>query len=125
MSGKQAVGFGPWVRKRRAELRLSLRKLAEETKLDPGNLSRYERGLLAAPQDEAILKRLANGLKLKQGTNEYQAFFDVAAASAGRLPRDLQEPDIVKRMPLLFRAARRREFSREELKKLAEELKNL
>ena len=123
--GKKTVGFGPWVRQRRTHLRLSLRKLAEETRLDPGNLSKYERGVLAPPQEEATLKRIATGLKLEEGSEQYQEFFDVAAASAGRLPRDLQGPELVARMPLFFRAARQRKFSRKELEKLAEELKKL
>lgn len=125
MSAKPAAGFGPWVRHRREHLRLPLRKLAEVTGLDPGNLSKYERGLLAPPKDEATLKRIAKGLELKEGTDECREFLDIAAASAGRLPADLRDSTMVARMPFLFRAARGRKLTRQELEKLAEQLKGL
>ena len=125
MSTKAVSGFGPWVRQRREHLRLPLRRLAEVSGLDPGNLSKYERGLIAPPKDEATLKRMANGLELKEGTDSYREFLDIAAASAGRLPADLQNPKMVARMPFLFRAARGRKLTRQELEKLAQQLKDL
>ncbi len=125
MSAKTATGFGPWVRERREKLRLPLRRFAEATGLDPGNLSKYERGLLAPPKDEATLKRMAKGLELKEGSNDYRDFLDIAAASSGRLPEDLQGPEMVARMPLLFRAARGRKFKRQDLEKLAKQLKDV
>lgn len=118
-------GFGEWLRSRRAEIGLGLRSFAQQTKLDPGNLSKYERGLLPPPQDTDTLERIATALRLKKGTEQYREFMDLAAAWAGRIPPDLAaDPKVLARMPLLFRTARGK-LTREELIKLAEKLKGL
>jgi transcriptional regulator with XRE-family HTH domain len=123
---REEFGFGPWVRRRRAEINLTLRRFALETELDPGNLSEYERELLPPPQDPTTLDRMARALQLKKGTDVHREFTDLAAASAGRIPADLQsDPKVIARMPLLFRAARGRKLSREELMELAEKLKEI
>lgn len=125
MERSRARTFGEWVRARRAEIGLGLRAFAQQTELDPGNLSKYERGLLSPPQDPATLKRIASALKLKAGSSEHADFTDLAAASAGRIPPDLAaDPKLLARMPLLFRTARGK-MSREDLIRLAERLKGL
>ncbi len=123
---REEFGFGPWVRYRRAEISLTLRRFALETELDPGNLSKYERGLLPPPQVPGTLEKMARALKLRKGTDAHREFTDLAAASAGRIPADLQsDPKIIARMPLLFRAVRGRKFSREDLVELADKLKEI
>jgi transcriptional regulator with XRE-family HTH domain len=117
--------FGEWLRARRAEIGLGLRAFAQQTGLDPGNLSKYERGLLPPPQDPTTLARIAAALRLKAGSAEHGEFIDLAAASAGRIPPDLAaDPKLLARMPLLFRTARGK-MSRDELIRLAEKLKGL
>src|SRR3972149_4183237 len=83
MRGENAVHFGEWVRNRRAELRLSLRKFAEETRLDPGNLSKYERGVLPPPQDPDTLERMAAILKLN-----FRRFRRLERSPLSRAPSD-------------------------------------
>jgi transcriptional regulator with XRE-family HTH domain len=125
MPQSTAPGFGGWLRSRRAAIGLTLRSFALATGLDPGNLSKYERSVLPPPQEPETLERLAAALKLKKGSQEYQEFTDLAAASAGRIPPDLaKDPRVLARMPLLFRTARGK-MSRDELLKLAERLKGL
>jgi hypothetical protein len=69
---------------------------------------------------------MARALKLKKGTEAHREFTDLAAASAGRIPADLQsDPKLVARMPLLFRTVRKREFSKEDLIELANRLKEI
>lgn len=115
--------FGEWLRGRRGVVGLGLRAFAQQTGLDPGNLSKYERGVLPPPQDEQTLQRIADALKLKKGSSEYREFTDLAAASAGRIPPDLaSDPKVLARMPLLFRTARGK-MSRDDLLRLAEVLK--
>ena len=119
------ASLGAWIRSRRADIGLSLRRFALATGMDPGNLSKYERGLLPPPQDQETVKRLAKALKLRDGSAEFREFADLAAASAGRIPPDLAaDPRALARMPLLFRTARGK-LSRDELLELAEKLKGL
>jgi len=124
MADSNPQAFGAWVRSRREQLGLSLREFALASGLDPGNLSKYERELLPAPQEQDTLKRIATALKLKHGTREYEDFVDLAAASAGRIPPDLAaDPRVLSKMPLLFRTARGK-LSRAKLIELAERLKD-
>jgi transcriptional regulator with XRE-family HTH domain len=120
--GTTTMTFGEQLRARRGEIGLGLRAFALEAQLDPGNLSRYERGLLLAPQEPAVLDRIARTLKLRPGSAGRTELLDLAAASTGRLPADLlSEPEIVARMPLIFRTLRGK-ASRAELLRLAERL---
>ena len=126
MAESRTGGFGAWLRSNRTETGLSLRAFALEIGLDPGNLSKYERGILSAPQDPEVLSRLAKGLGLKKGTSAYEEFSDLAATSAGRIPPDLAaNPRALARMPLLFRTLRGRKLSKEQLLELAEKLKSM
>jgi transcriptional regulator with XRE-family HTH domain len=119
-------GFGQLLRQKRAELRLPLRVFARNAELDAGNVSKYERGLLPPPQDPQKLARMCAALDIRKGTEEYVHFIDLASAGAGKIPPDLAaDPNIVARMPLLFRTARGKTLSREQLIELADKLKNL
>jgi|SRR5882724_11809506 len=120
----RATTFGEFVRGKRENIRLPLRKAAAEAGIDPGNLSRYERGALPAPQDQSVLSRLAAALRLEKGSEEYRAFLDLAALSAGRIPPDLAaDPDLVARLPILFRVARKGKITRETLLALAKKIR--
>ncbi|HEU4401325.1 MAG TPA: helix-turn-helix transcriptional regulator, partial [Candidatus Polarisedimenticolia bacterium] len=80
---------------RRIERRVTLREFAEKSGIDPGNLSKYERGLLPPPQGDT-LHRIARTLGLKVNTEEWEELEDLAAAAAGRIPKDLaQDPAVV------------------------------
>ena len=117
--------FGEYVRQLRAEQRIPLRKAAANASIDPGNLSRYERGLSPAPQDDDVLARLAGVLGLEKGTEEYQRFMDLASVSAGKIPPDLLEnQSLLGRLPVLFRAARGRNLSRRDLIALAKKIQD-
>jgi transcriptional regulator with XRE-family HTH domain len=120
------AAFGEWLRQKRAELGLGLRAFAAETQLDPGNLSKYERGVLPPPQDLGTLNKIASALSLKKGSEGYQELLDHAAASAGRIPADLaSDPKVLARMPYLFRTARGKRLTAEQLIELAERLKGM
>lgn len=121
---ERATTFGKFVRQKRESIRLPLRKTAAEAGIDPGNLSRYERDALPAPQDQSVLSRLAAALRLEKGSEEYRAFLDLAALSAGRIPPDLAaDPDLVARLPILFRVARKGKITRETLLALAKKIR--
>jgi transcriptional regulator with XRE-family HTH domain len=60
-SGMNTTGFGYFLRDIRENGKISLRKLAQETQLDPAYLSRMEREMSPAPRVE-IVQRLAKAL---------------------------------------------------------------
>ena len=115
MDGRKT--FGSYFKERRIKLGLTLRQFCEDHGIDPGNLSKIERGVLPPPKDE-ILKKYARYLKLKEASDEWYEFFDLAAAESGRFPKELMEKEIVARMPFLFRTIRGKKITKEKLDKL-------
>ena len=115
-----AETFGEWLKSRRAQRKLTLRVFAQKAGIDPGNLSRYERGLIPPPQDEAVLERVGHALGLSPGSREWKEMVDLAAVGAGRLPPDVaNDPELLKALPVLFRTVKGKKLSREELIRLA------
>ena len=89
-----------------------------------GNISKIERGLARAPQSPEIKAKYAAALGIKEGTDDWLTFFDLAAADLGQIPEDLKGDErLLKSLPLLFRTVRDSELSEEELKKLIEALR--
>lgn len=119
MNGKSM--FGAFFKERRLALGVSLRTFCLDNGLDPGNLSKLERGLLPPPQGREKLEQYARLLKIKEGSDEWYEFFDRAAAEAGRLPADLaSDEEVLKKVPVLFRTLRGKNVTEEELDKLIE-----
>ncbi|NQT06910.1 MAG: hypothetical protein HQ575_05150 [Candidatus Omnitrophica bacterium] len=110
--------FGGFFKEKRIELSLTLRQFCENNDLDAGNISKMERGILPPPKAEELLKKYAKSLNLKEGTDDWYLFFDLAAAETGRFPKELMEKDVLKRMPLLFRTLRGKKLTKEKLDKL-------
>lgn len=100
--------FGEFFAKlRRERLRLSLREFCARKGLDPGNMSRLERGKAPPPRNREVLEKYARALELKKGSDDWYTFFDLAAASRGELPEDLAaDEEILGRLPVLFRSLR-------------------
>ena len=94
-----------------------------EHDLDPGNVSKLERGLFPPPQHEKLVE-YARLLALKKGTDDWYRFFDLAAAEAGRIPQDiLTNEEVVEKLPILFRTLRGKKVSDEKLDKLVRKIK--
>lgn len=116
--------FAEYFRSLRKERRISLRDFSVATGADPGNISKMERGLLQAPKDEAILARYARALNLDEGDEGWQMFFDLAAASTGRVPSDLMEDDaVVAMLPAFFRTIRGQKPTDDDMRRLLDKLK--
>src|SRR3989338_11644970 len=104
---KTSAVFGEFFKAKRQALGLTLREFCLKHELDPGNLSRLERGLLPPPQDREVLEKYAKCLALKSGSDDWYAFFDLAAAAKGRLPAELlEDKELVAKLPLVFRTLR-------------------
>lgn len=116
--------FGDLVKMRRAALRLSLRAFAEKAGMDPGNVSRLERGRMAPPEDSDVLDRIASALKFKKGTPDYERLMDVAATAKGRVPQDLlSNEEVMSKLPILFRTLRSKPLTGEQLEKLIDSIR--
>lgn len=115
--------FGDFFRSKRIEMRKTLRQFCLENNLDPGNISKLERGYLTPPQHDKLIE-YAHLLKLKKGTDEWYKFFDLAAAESGKIPQDLlKDEEIIKELPVLFRTLRGEKVSEEKLEKLVRKIK--
>lgn len=92
---------------RREHLGMSLRQFCEEKGLDPGNMSKLERGKNPPPRSREVLEKYARALELEEGSDEWYQFFDLAAASRGEFPEDLADDErLIEQLPVLFRTLR-------------------
>ncbi len=83
-----------------------------------------ERGAIIPPQDREILTRYAQALDLKEGSDEWYLFFDLAAADHGMIPQDLMDDaEVVKHLPAFFRTLRGQRPTEKELRKIVEKIK--
>lgn len=111
--------FGEFFKRKRMERRLTLREFCRQNGMDPGNISRIERGLLPPPQSEEVRVRYAAALGIKKGSDDWLTFFDRAAAESGSLPRDITEDKrLLRQLPVLFRTIRDAKLSSDELHRL-------
>ena len=110
--------FGEYFKQKRIKLGKTLREFCRDNKLDPGNISKLERGRVQAPINETKLLMYANYLNLSPG--ELEVFNDLAAISAGRIPPDLTERELAGRLPLIFSIGRDRRITETDLMALVE-----
>ena len=116
--------FGEYFKKKRIEKGFTLREFCRRFDLDPGNISKLERGMLSPPESEEKLDEYASALGLKNGTDEWYQFFDLAAASKGVIPRELMEDEeLVKSLPIIFRTFRSKRISKMTVVDLIERLR--
>jgi len=113
------VRFGEFFKEKRLATGKTLRAFCIENGLDPGNMSRLERGLLPAPRSRELLERYARVLKIKKGSDDWYQFFDLAAAETGQIPKEvLEDSEVVEKLPILFRTLRGQRVPDEDLDKL-------
>lgn len=118
------MNFGDFFKKNRISLSITLRQFCNENKLDPGNISKLERGLLSPPQSRDKLKKYATFLNIKEGSDDWYTFFDLAAAETGKIPSELMSnKNIVKHLPILFRTLRGQKVSEEKLDELIKKIR--
>lgn len=116
--------FGQLIKTRREELRLGLREAAERAGIDPGNLSKIERGRVNPPQDEDMLNRLCRALEYDLAAEEATRLRDTAFAENGRFAPDiLSDAAVARRLPLLLRTVHNKQLSEEQLDNLIERMR--
>ena len=123
MAGARA--FGEAFRARRRGLGLTLREFCRRTGLDPGNVSRLERGRLAPPADRAKLEEYARHLDLDEGSDAWTEFVDLGQVCAGAIPDEVMDDEaLVKKLPLVFRTCSGRAPTRKQVERLVEILRS-
>ena len=96
-----------------------------EHSLDPGNISRIERGISSPPQSREKLEEYARYLGIEDGSDDWYYFFDYAAAATGRIPQDVMNDEkLVRKLPVVFRTLRGQKLSAEKLVELAESVRS-
>lgn len=114
-----AATFGEFFKEKRLSAGHTLRRFCAEFDLDPGNISKMERGII--PPSRSRLAEYARCLGIEKESAEWQDFHDLAAASQGRIPEDiLGEEELVAALPLVFRTLRNERPTEEQLEKLIE-----
>jgi transcriptional regulator with XRE-family HTH domain len=116
--------FASFFKALRKERRITLRAFCEDAAADPGNISRMERRTMPPPQDREILSRYATALDVKEGSDEWYLFFDLAAADRGIIPQDIMDDDeLVKELPAFFRTLRGQKPTEDEMRRVIEKIK--
>jgi len=83
-----------------------------------------ERRAIPPPQDREILTRYATALGLRDGSDEWYLFFDLAAADRGIIPRDIMEDEeLVKELPAFFRTLRGQKPTEDEMRKIISKIR--
>jgi len=115
--------FGEFFRNRRIGLEKTLRQFCLKNDLDPGNLSRLERGALPPPEGER-LEEYARMLGLEDDTEERRQFFALANAEADRPPSDLPASEnVFNKVPVLLRTVDGHRLSGQQIDDLLEMLR--
>jgi len=113
--------FAEIIKKRRLELRLSLRQFCLKCQFDPSNWSKIERGLASPPKDKSVLEKISDVLGYKPKSPESQNLMDSAFITCGKIPDDiLSDKKLVAKLPIFFRSLRGDKHSDQELRNLVE-----
>jgi transcriptional regulator with XRE-family HTH domain len=116
--------FGAFFKACRLEARKGLRQFCVGNDFDPGNISRMERGVMPPPQSQALLTKYARALGIREGSDEWYTFFDLAAADKGLIPPDLlNDEEVLAQLPMVFRTMRNRKPDAKTLDALIELLR--
>lgn len=123
-SSKEKFLFGKYLRKLRLERNLSLRKFSSLIEMDPGNLSRIERGVFPPPSEDKVI-HIAKTLGLDRGNEEWIQLMDYFYISKKEIPGYvLDEEDLLEKLPVIFRSLTGSKLKSEDLDKLIELIKN-
>lgn len=113
--------FGRFFKESRQKRGLTLRQFCLDHGLDPGNISKLERGKLAPPSSRALLEKYATCLGIEEGSDDWFNFFDYAAACSGKIPQEVMDnKELVEKLPVFFRTLRGQRVAEEQLDELIE-----
>jgi transcriptional regulator with XRE-family HTH domain len=96
--------FASFFKEMRVKKGKTLRQFCLENNLDPGNISKLERGVLPPPESSEKLASYARALGIVEGSDEWYEFFDLATVARGQVPAAIMSNEqLVARLPIVFR----------------------
>lgn len=111
--------FGSYVREKRSQLKMGLRRFCLATDIDPSDWSKVERNIIAPTQNKNVLIKVAEALTLDK--TESELLYDMANIAANKLPEHLTEdPELVSLLPALFRTIKDIRPTEDELRQYIE-----
>jgi len=118
------TSFGEFFSAKRKSLGKTLREFCRENGFDAGNMSRLERGLQTPPQSKEKRRQYASALGIKEGSEEWLEFCDLATISAGKIPDSIvSDKELMAEVPILFRSIKKEGIEKERIQNLLEALK--
>lgn len=114
-----ASNFGSFLRETRLKKGDTLRRFCKKNNLDPGNVSKMERGFLPAPQDPEKLASYAKALGVRKGSPDWIIFHDLASASSRNFkPREVTDEAVLRKLPVLFRTLDNKDVTEGDLDRI-------
>lgn len=116
--------FGEFFHKLRVANGKTLRQFCKDNGFDAGNISRIESGGYRAPQNKEKLREYANALQIPKGSADWIKFFDLAEADRMKGEfHELQDDEVIERLPVLFRTLDNKKMTSKKLDKIIELIK--
>jgi len=119
--------FGKFFKELRIRKGKTLRQFCLENGLDPGSISKLERGRLPLPQSSEKLEDYVRALELKECSDEWREFFDLAAAvqCAPPIVALLNDQEVLPCLPLIFGMIRGKSVTSEQVDELIELIRGI
>ncbi|UMX48072.1 MAG: helix-turn-helix domain-containing protein [Candidatus Nealsonbacteria bacterium DGGOD1a] len=122
---KNLKKFGQHLKELRTEKGLGLREFCKIVDYDPSNWSKIERGIIAPPADEEILRKWAKVLGISGKEEALRDFVDEASIAQGIIPEDiLSKENAVEYLPAFFRTVRNEKPTKEDIDNLINTIRN-
>jgi transcriptional regulator with XRE-family HTH domain len=116
--------FGQFIREKRLNADLSLRKFCQLTQIDPSNWSKIERDHLTPGFSREKMEEIAKLVNLTPGSRDYLDFFNLAEIAKGKIPENIYtDKEVLDVLPIFFRTVQGQKPSPEELDKVITLLK--
>lgn len=117
--------FGSFFKELRIRNGKTLRKFCNENGFDSSNISKLERNIFPAPESTEKLENYANALEINRGSSDWIEFFDLASTSRKMISlENVKDPDVINRLPVLFRTLGNKNLTGEDLDRLIELIKS-
>lgn len=115
--------FGNYITTLRTSRGITLREFCRRTGFDPSNWSKVERSIISPPKSKKTIELVLDAMGIERGTEEYNIALDLGFLES--IPEDfLEEKNVLRKLPVLFRTVRGEIPSSDDLQKLIDFLKH-